>query len=85
MSRFIRVADIVQASDIAARMNVTGACVSQWRSRHPDFPEPLPIGQKNRGTALWDWQEVSEWLRDTGRTTWLELHHGAHVEALNCE
>lgn len=50
--------------EIAERAGVSRKAVDQWRARHDDFPEPKwTVG----GRPAWDWPEIEEWLRETGR------------------
>lgn len=57
--------DIVGTPQIAAKLGVKPATVSQWRARFSDFPEPLlHLGWQ----AVWDWQDVQEWAEKHDRT-----------------
>ena len=57
---------LVAASDIADRLNVGKAAVSNWQVRDIGFPAPLfTIG---RGMIhVWHWDEVRAWAVWTGR------------------
>ena len=70
--------DLVGPHEIADRAGVTRSAVTQWRSRHKAFPEPLatiggarrgPKGGSSAGTPVWDWRAVEKWLVKTGRYT----------------
>ena len=65
MGRKIDVDDLVGAQEIADRLEVSAPQVIHvWRSRHPDFPEPvvsLSMG------FLWSWPDVEAWAKATGR------------------
>lgn len=60
----------VGVREIAARLNVQQDTVTQWRARSRQglfkvsFPEPRWIVS---GSDAWDWREVEEWARQTGR------------------
>lgn len=57
----ITLTDPVAACDIAERLLVTRATVSNWQKRHPDFPKPaLTVAH---GTHVWDWPDVATWAR----------------------
>lgn len=56
MGRLIDTDDLVTVADVAARMRVTSAAVSNWRHRWGDFPDPV-------ARAVYDWQEVKVWAR----------------------
>ena len=65
MGRKVDVDDLVGAHEIAQRLGVARPqVVHEWRRRHADFPQPVA----NLKTALiWDWQEVRQWARRSGR------------------
>ena len=48
--------------DIAELADVTRAAVSNWRSRHDDFPEPVPGSPERR--PLFDLHDVLRWLKE---------------------
>jgi hypothetical protein len=50
---------------IASLTGVRASAVSNWRSRHPDFP--VPVGE-SAGGDVFDRQQVLHWLRRHGRT-----------------
>ena len=55
--------DLVGAGDIAERLNVTSAAVSNWRSRGL-LPTPLAVVSSG---AIWPWSVVHAWAVETGR------------------
>lgn len=66
MGRRVDVDDLVGAAEIASRLEVKRPqVVHEWRTRHPEFPEP--VANLNNG-LIWDWREVEHWARATGRT-----------------
>ena len=52
----------VAACDIAKRLKVTRATVSNWQTRPVDFPKPVFIVAN--GTRVWDWPDVAVWATD---------------------
>jgi hypothetical protein len=57
--------DLVGAQEIADRLDVSRPQVIHvWRSRHPDFPEP--VTRLSMG-YLWSWPDVERWAKATGR------------------
>lgn len=57
-------ADPVGAVEIAERAKVQRATVDQWRQRDGTFPAARwTVG----GRPAWDWPDVLDWLRSTGR------------------
>jgi SAM-dependent methyltransferase len=55
---------LVTAAEIARLANVGRAAVSNWRRRHPDFPEPVVGSGANPAYRL---TEVERWLRRQGK------------------
>ncbi|SNR52811.1 N-6 DNA Methylase [Haloechinothrix alba] len=55
---------LVSAAEVARLADVGRAAVSNWRRRHPDFPQPVDSSEANprfkRG-------EVEQWLREQGK------------------
>ncbi len=49
------------SAEIARLANVGRAAVSNWRKRHPDFPEPVG------GSSAFRRDEVEQWLRKQGK------------------
>lgn len=62
---------LVTAAEIARLANVGRAAVSNWRRRHPDFPEPV-LGSGDNPTFSLD--EVRSWLRQQGKLSELRPH-----------
>lgn len=56
--RMVRVSDMVGAADIADRLGVEHVTVLAWRTRYPDFPEPLA---KIGAAWVWAWPDVQAW------------------------
>ena len=65
MVKKISPTDLVGAYEIAERLGLSFPnLVHTWRRRHQDFPKP--IAELHAG-LIWDWNEIEEWLRSTGR------------------
>ena len=61
----VKVSDLVGASEIAERLDLSFAqSVHTWARRHADFPQPVA---KLRQAMVWNWPDVREWARKTGR------------------
>jgi transposase len=59
------VADPVGLTEIAARLGVPYGTVKKWRQR---YSESWPKSQGTVGGIDWyEWEEVMEWCRKTGR------------------
>lgn len=57
--------DLVGAAEIAQRLGLAHPqTVHKWRSRYPDFPEPVA---RLRQALVWAWPDVEAWARRTGR------------------
>lgn len=56
--------DLVGVAEIAERLDRNVRSVHSWRSRYPDFPEP--VAELTMG-LVWSWPEVARWARSTGR------------------
>lgn len=56
---------LLSPSDIADLAGVTRAAVSNWRTRHQDFP---PAREGSDANPLFDREEVVQWLKASGRT-----------------
>jgi hypothetical protein len=57
-NRTARPRDIAGAGDIAAFFHVTGASVSNWRKRYPDFPAPWATVSSG---PIWIMADVIRW------------------------
>ncbi len=57
---------LVGLIEIARRAGVRRSVVTDWRRRHPAFPEPVETLKV--GPVFW-WPEVERWLLSTGRST----------------
>lgn len=67
MAKFVKPEDLVGAHEIAERLGLAFPnLVHTWRRRHKDFPEPI---RSLEAGLIWDWNDVSQWLRATGRLT----------------
>lgn len=55
--------NLVSAADVARLAGVGRAAVSNWRRRHPDFPEPVSGSAGSRFRLA----EVERWLRSQGK------------------
>jgi hypothetical protein len=58
---------LVSLSDIAARVGISRAAVSNYARaiRGEDFP--LPVARATTDTPLWDWVDVARWFVRQGR------------------
>ena len=65
--RKVALVDLLDAVQVAALLELAGAnAVRVYRSRYPDFPEPVRTSEGGR-CLLWLRQEVEAWARATGR------------------
>lgn len=65
MGRRIDSEQLVGAAEIAARLGVKRPqVVHGWRTRYPDFPEPVA---HLRQALVWYWPDVERWAKATGR------------------
>lgn len=56
---------LVGAHEIAERLGLSHVqSVHTLRKRHADFPEPIAT---LKTALIWDWRQVEEWARATGR------------------
>lgn len=57
--------DLVGAAEIAERLDLSHPhAVHTWRSRYPDFPEPVA---RLKRAMIWSWPDVETWAKATGR------------------
>ncbi len=57
--------DLVGAAEIAERLSLAHPqTVHAWRSRYPEFPQPVA---KLKQAMVWAWPDVEAWARATGR------------------
>jgi predicted DNA-binding transcriptional regulator AlpA len=57
----------VGVGDIAERLAVGRSTVSNWLTRHPDFPSPLFVVGKGL-IHVFDWSEVEQWAEEHNKT-----------------
>jgi hypothetical protein len=63
--RSVLVTDLVGAAEIANRLGMKSpSVIHDWRTRHPEFPEPVA---KLRAAHVWAWPDVEAWALATGR------------------
>lgn len=55
---------LVSAAEVARLAGVGRAAVSNWRRRHADFPEPVPL---SGATPMFRLIDVEKWLRGQGK------------------
>lgn len=59
--------DLVSASEIAARTDVSRPAVTKWTKQDGgDWPFPVEFDWSTTG-PVWVWADVNDWLRQTGR------------------
>ena len=51
-------------AEIGEELGVDANTVNQWKSRHPDFPEPVRV---LKAGSVWDLRDVVAWAKRTGR------------------
>ena len=56
---------LITMSQIASLAGVRPSAVSNWRTRHEDFPQPAEIAPGGRD--LFQLSEIDEWLRRNDR------------------
>ena len=67
MGRKVDLEDLIDTAAVAGLCGLYGPrAVSTYRSRYPDFPEPVRTSDGGR-CLLWLRQEVEAWARATGR------------------
>ena len=72
----------VGAAEIAARLGVRAQTVHTWRQRGI-LPQPR---WSVSGLPAWDWSEIEEWARRTGRLDDSDIHADlAELEGLGWE
>lgn len=63
--RQVYVEDLVDASTIADRLGLSHReTVSNFVVRYPEFPKALGMWGRTR---LWNWPDVEQWAKSTGR------------------
>lgn len=60
--------ELVTGAWIARHVGVGRAAVANWRTRYPDFPQPVDGGSSS---PLFSWVAVQQWLDDTGKSVQL--------------
>jgi predicted DNA-binding transcriptional regulator AlpA len=72
----------VGAAEIAERLGVRGQTVHTWRQRKLMPPPRWTVS----GQPAWDWSEIEEWARRTGRLRTSDVHAGlAELEGMGWE
>jgi predicted DNA-binding transcriptional regulator AlpA len=72
----------VGAAEIAQRLGVRGQTVHTWRQRKLMPPPRWTVS----GQPAWDWNEIEEWARRTGRLRARDVHSGlAELEGMGWE
>lgn len=72
----------VGAAEIAERLGVRGQTVHTWRQRKLMPPPRWTVS----GQPAWDWSEIEEWARRTGRLRTSDVHAGlAALEGIGWE
>ncbi len=69
--------DLVTMSEIARRIDVRLSAVSNWRNRHPTFPQPVCVADGD----LFDAEQIATWL-DTRKISRSHLRRGEPVGAV---
>ena len=55
----IDVEQLIGVGEIADLGRVTKACVSQWATRHPDFPKPVAVLKCG---PIYNSEQIIEWM-----------------------
>ena len=67
MGRPVDLDDLIDGRQVAELLGLARrSAVTVYRSRYPDFPEPVRTSEGGR-CLLWLRQEVEAWARATGR------------------
>lgn len=61
MTRMVDADDLVTHGEVAWRLHVNPSTVSNYLTRHTDFPKPAFVSGKH--VKLFLWSEVREWCR----------------------
>ena len=65
MRRIVDIENLVGAFEIARRLGVARPqVIHEWRRRYSNFPRPVAA---LKTALIWDWREVNEWAKSTGR------------------
>lgn len=57
--------DMISSQQIAEKLEVTPAAVSNWKNRHPLFPKP--IFNDGNGAQVYLWWQVKAWAEHYGK------------------
>jgi hypothetical protein len=72
----------VGAAEVAKRLGVRGQTVHTWRQRKLMPPPRWTVS----GLPAWDWNEIEEWARRTGRLRTRDVHADlAELEGMGWE
>lgn len=63
-------------AEIGEALGVDANTVNQWKSRHPEFPEPVRV---LKAGSVWDLRDVVAWAKRTGRLDGDGENGGAEV------
>ncbi|MBD9569019.1 hypothetical protein [Ensifer sp. ENS08] len=74
---------LVSLSDIAERADLTRAAVTQYAKGERGQGFPLPVARVTSESPLWDWVDVSRWLRKRQRVTLTEVVRARFVRRCN--
>lgn len=75
--------DLVTISDVAARAGLTRAAVSLYANGERGRAFPPPVARITTDSPLWDWVEVSRWLKRRGLVDRGAVVEGRLVRAFN--
>ena len=67
VGRPVDIDDLIDAGQVAALLGLSRrGAVSTYRSRYPEFPQPVRTSEGGR-CLLWLRQDIEAWARATGR------------------
>ena len=75
---------LVSLSDIASRIGITRAAVSNYATgKRDDGDFPIPVVRVTTDTPLWDWVDVARWFFRRGRLPLTQIVHARIVRYEN--
>ncbi|WP_147262729.1 hypothetical protein [Roseiarcus fermentans] len=84
MVLYIAPEHLVSLSDIASRIGITRAAVSNYAIGKRDSGDfPIPVVRVTTDTPLWDWVDVARWFFRRGRLSLTQVVHARVVRYEN--